>query len=349
MVPGELNERSLHLLKALVSRYIREGIPVGSKTLAQDANVSLSSASIRNVMAELEEAGFIRSPHTSAGRVPTDMGYRLFVDSVMTTSTGATEAQDANIINDVRSQLSVDKSPTELVESASNVLSTITRQAGLVLLPRNESLSFRQVEFLPLSSQRVLAILILDEHEVQNRIIHTDRDYSEAELQQAASFVNQHYSGRDVQEVKNALLSSMREDKSIIDQLMQAAIDFASKALEGVDKKSSDYVVAGQANLLDGSPEDMQRLRELFDAFQQKKDILHLMERCAQSDGVQIFIGEESGYEVLDDFSLITAPYESPGQPIGVLGVIGPTRMAYDRVVPIVDITARLLSNALKG
>ena len=347
-MPNELNERSLHLLKALVARYIREGIPVGSKTLAQDASVSLSSASIRNVMAELEEAGFIRSPHTSAGRVPTDLGYRLFVDSVMTTSATVT-SQDTGVIDNVRSQLSLDKSPTELVESASNILSNITHQAGLVLLPRNESLSFRQVEFLPLSSQRVLVILVLDEHEVQNRVIHTDRDYTEAELQQAASFVNQHYSGRDVQEVRSALLASMQEDKSVIDQLMQAAIDFASKALEGVEQQGSDYVVAGQANLLDGSPEDVYRLRELFDAFQQKKDILHLMERCAQSDGVQIFIGEESGYEVLDDFSLITAPYQSPGHPIGVLGVIGPTRMAYERVVPIVDITARLLSIALKG
>jgi len=347
-VPSELNERSLILLNALVARYIRDGLPVGSKTLAQDASVSLSSASIRNVMADLEDAGLIRSPHTSAGRVPTDMGYRLFVDSVMTSSAGIA-SQDSDVIDNVRSQLSLDKSPTELAGSASNVLSNITRQAGLVLLPRNESLSFRQVEFLPLSSQRVLVILVLDEHEVQNRVIHTDRDYTEEELQQAANFVNQHYSGREVQEVRGALLASMQEDKSVIDKLMQAAIDFASQALEGVDQQGSDYVVAGQANLLGGSPEDVHRLRELFDAFQQKKDILHLMERCAQSDGVQIFIGEESGYEVLDDFSLITAPYQSPGQPIGVLGVIGPTRMAYDRVVPIVDITARLLSNALKG
>lgn len=347
MIPAELNERSLHLLKALVARYIREGMPVGSKTLAQDSAVGLSSASIRNVMAELEEGGYIRSPHTSAGRVPTDLGYRLFVDSVVTTSD--VSARDSGIIDNVRSQLAGDMTQIERAESASTILSNITHQAGLVLLPRNESVSFRHLEFLPLSSQRVLAILVLDEQEVQNRVIHTDRDYSEAELQQAAAFVNQHYSGRGVHEVRGALLKSMQEDKSVIDQLMQSAIDFASQALEGIDQQRSDYVVAGQANLLDSHPEDVNRLRELFEAFQQKKDILHLMERCAQGDGVQIFIGEESGYEVLDDFSLITAPYQAPGQPIGVLGVIGPTRMAYDRVVPIVDITARLLSVAMKN
>ena len=359
MIPTEINERSLHLLKALVARYIRDGMPVGSKTLAQDSAVALSSASIRNVMAELEEAGYIRSPHTSAGRIPTDLGYRLFVDSVVTTSaTGSVDQSSSmfgsevygnEMIDNVRSQLSTSMSHSELAETASTVLSNITRQAGLVLLPRNESISFRQVEFLPLSNQRVLVILVLDEYEVQNRIIHTDRDYSEVDLQHAAAFVNQHYSGREVHEVRSALLASMQEDKSIIDQLMQSAIDFASKALEGVDQPRSDYVMAGQANLIDSHQEDVHRLRELFDAFQQKKDILHLMERCAQGEGVQIFIGEESGFEVLDDFSLITAPYQMPGQPMGVLGVIGPTRMAYERVVPIVDITARLLSAAMKG
>lgn len=353
MMPTEINDRSLHLLKALVARYIRDGMPVGSKTLAQDTAVALSSASIRNVMAELEEAGYIRSPHTSAGRVPTDLGYRLFVDSVVTTSAASLDQpnnkRDNDMIDSVRSQLSAGMSRSQLAESASTVLSNITRQAGLVLLPRNESISFRQVEFLPLSNQRVLVILVLDEHEVQNRIIHTDRDYSEADLQRAAAFVNQHYSGRDVHEVRHALFASMQEDKSIIDQLMQSAIDFASQALEGVEQPRSDYVMAGQANLIESHQDDVHRLRELFDAFQQKKDILHLMERCAKGDGVQIFIGEESGFEVLGDFSLITAPYQMPGQPMGVLGVIGPTRMAYERVVPVVDITARLLSVALKG
>jgi len=348
MTQTVLSDRSSHLLTTLVARYIRDGVPVGSKTLAQDAQLALSAASVRNIMAELEEAGFIRSPHTSAGRVPTDRGYRLFVDRVVTGS----RPSDSEAMESVRRQLpaeqwGVEMSAEKLAQSASTLLSSLTQQAGLVLLPRRQSMAFRQVEFLPLSSQRVLVILVLDEQDVQNHIIHTDRNYSQQQLQQAAAYVNRHYSGRDVQAVRSALLASMEEDKSVIDQLMQAAIDMASQALVSADQQQRDYIVAGQANLL-SEQDNVAHLRELFEAFQQKEDILHLMERCAASDGVQVFIGEEAGYEVLDDFSLITAPYQTQGQPIGVLGVIGPTRMAYDRVVPMVDITAQLLSAALK-
>jgi heat-inducible transcriptional repressor len=239
--------------------------------------------------------------------------------------------------------------PAKLAENASNLLSSLTHQAGLVLLPNSQAQSFRQLEFLPLSNQRVLAILVLGEQEVQNRIIHTDRDYSEAELQQAAGFVNHHFAGKSVATVQSELLQSMKEDRSTIDQLMQSAIDFASQALADVEEQGRDYILAGQSNLLANDHENMDQLRELFEAFQQKKDILHLMERCALAEGVQIFIGDESGYGVLDDFSLITAPYQQQGQSIGVLGVIGPTRMAYERVVPMVDITAKLLGAAMKN
>lgn len=349
MKSASLNERSLYILNTLVARYIRDGVPVGSKTLAQDSVVSLSAASIRNVMSELEEAGYISSPHPSAGRVPTGPGYRLFVDSVVTASTGPSSGQSAELIEVVRSQLNTDLAPAKLAENASNLLSSLTHQAGLVLLPDTQSQSFRQVEFLPLSNQRVLAILVLGEQEVQNRIIHTDRDYSEAQLQQAAGFVNHHYAGKSVTAVRASLLLSMEEDRSTIDQMMQAAIGFASQALADVEGQGRDYILAGQANLLASDHENMDHLRELFEAFQQKKDILHLMERCAQGEGVQIFIGDESGYDVLDDFSLITAPYQQQGQSIGVLGVIGPTRMAYERVVPMVDITAKLLGAAIKS
>ena len=348
MPQKELSERNLHLLTTLVDRFIRDGVPVGSKTLAQDATLKLSSASIRNIMAELEDGGYLASPHTSAGRVPTDRGYRLFVDSMVTTNVHAS----SDVQDKIKDEFSAGGSPARLAESASALLSDITQQAGLVLLPRSAKLQFRQLEFLPLSSKRVLAILVLNEHEVQNRVIHTDKDYSEEQLHQAAAFVNEHYSGRDVQDARGLLLASMREDKSVIDQLMQSAIDFASQALESVVPAESDYIIAGQAHLLGsqaGQSEDMQRLRDLFDAFQQKKDILHLMERCAHGHGIQVFIGEESGYQVLDDFSVITAPYQAGGEPVGVLGVIGPTRMAYEKVVPMVDITARLLSAALKG
>ncbi|MBT8149679.1 MAG: heat-inducible transcription repressor HrcA [Pseudomonadales bacterium] len=348
MPDKELSERNLHLLTTLVERFIRDGVPVGSKTLAQDAAVSLSSASIRNIMAELEDAGYLASPHTSAGRVPTDRGYRLFVDSMVTTDVRTAQGLQHKIQGELHGGLP----PAQLAESASALLSDITRQAGLVLLPRSASLHFRQVEFLPLSSKRILAILVLNEQEVQNRVINTEQDYSEEQLQRAAAFVNEHYAGREVNEVRELLLGSMREDKSVIDQLMQDAIDFASRALESVEPPSADYVIAGQANLLGsqmGQFEDMQRLRDLFEAFQQKKEILHLMERCAHGHGIQVFIGEESGYDVLDDFSVITAPYTAAGEPVGVLGVIGPTRMAYEKVVPMVDITAKLLTAALKG
>ncbi|MGB5326477.1 MAG: heat-inducible transcriptional repressor HrcA [Pseudomonadales bacterium] len=348
MPKNNLSERNLKLLNTLVERYIRDGVPVGSKTLALEPSIGLSAASIRNIMAELEEAGLLHSPHTSAGRVPTDRGYRLFVDSIVTTDVMST----SDLQEKIKVELKSDLAPAKLAESASSLLSELTQQAGLVLLPRSVALKFRQVEFLPLSSKRVLAIIVLNEQEVQNRVLHTEEDYSEEQLQRAAAFINEHYAGREVREVRELLLSSMRKDKSVIDQLMQSAIDFASRALDSVEPGGSDYVVAGQANLLEGQRgqfEDMEKLRDLFAAFQQKKDILHLMERCASGQGIQVFIGEESGYEVLDGFSVITAPYESAGQPVGVLGVIGPRRMAYERVVPMVDVTARLLSAALKS
>lgn len=349
MTPTELSERNLNLLRTLIQRYISDGVPVGSKTLSQDSSVALSPASVRNVMAELEEAGLISSPHTSAGRVPTDLGYRMFVDTVVT----ASSQQDEPFVEEVRTQLDAELAPTKLVESASGLLSAITSQAGLVTLPRVNQQYFRQIEFLPLSGQRVLTILVLNEQDVQNRIIQTNRDYSREELQRAADFINAHFVDHDLEAVRQQLLASMREDKSIIDQLMESALSVAAQAIEGVERQESDYVLAGQANLLqsgvDGGSADMQRLGELFQAFQQKKDILHLMERCAQANGVQIFIGEESGYEVLGDFSVVTAPYTSQGQTLGVLGVIGPTRMAYNRVIPMVDVTAKLLSAALKG
>ena len=358
----QLSERNLKLLTSLVERYIRDGVPVGSKTLSQE--VALSPASVRNVMAELEEAGLISSPHTSAGRVPTDLGYRLFVDTVVT----ANSPQDDSFVSEVQAHLKADMPAAKLVESASGLLSAITHQAGLVMLPRARSPSFRQIEFLPLSSQRVLVILVLNEQDVQNRIIHTDRNYTQDELHRAAVFINQHFSGGDLDAVRDSLLRSMREDKSVIDSPMQTAIDVAARALEQAGHEENDYVVAGQANLLQNqlgsapggqidSAEEMKRLGELFEAFQHKKDILHLMERCTRANGVQIFIGEESGYDVLGDFSVVTAPYSVDGQggkgvegqALGVLGVIGPMRMAYDRVIPMVDVTAKLLSAALKG
>lgn len=338
---GPLSDRSQQLLKYLVESYIRDGQPVGSKTLAQNCGLSLSSATVRNVMADLEAHGYIISPHTSAGRVPTSQAYRLFVDSLLTV-----EPVLDGKLSAFQSRISADMSPVELMEMTSNLLSSLTSQACLVTLPKCEVVQFRQVEFLPLSGSRVLVILVLNEQEVQNRIIHTQRIYSREELELAAELINKRYAGQPLSQVKSSILQGMHSDKDRIDHLMRAAMEVAGQAFEGAGQ--NDCVVSGQANLLEtAEPDSMSGLKDLFDAFQHKKDLLHLMDRCIEADGVQIYIGEEAGYEVLDDYSVITAPYHSGGRSVGVLGVIGPTRMAYERVIPIVDLTARLLSLAL--
>jgi len=338
-----LSDRGQQLLKVLVERYIREGQPVGSKILLEEAGLSVSTATVRNIMSDLEDSGYIASPHTSSGRIPTALGYRLFIDSLITM-----EPLEELDLQSLREEMDPDKSARELVESTSNLLSTITRQAGLVTLPRVDTAVLRQVEFLPLSGQRVLVILVTNEREVQNRIIHTDREYGDIELRQVANFINEKFVGKGLETVRAVLLQEMQADKDRIGVLLQSSIDIASQAFAD-ENDTSDYVLAGQGHLLGtAGPEGMSRLRELFDAFQYKKDILHLMDRCVQADGVQIFIGEESGYDMLDEFSVITAPYQSGVDTIGVLGVIGPTRMAYERVIPIVDITAKMLSTAFK-
>lgn len=340
-----ITERAQHLLKVLVDRYIREGQPVGSKTLAEETALGLSSATIRSVLADLEEHGYLRSPHTSAGRVPTVKGYRFFVDSLLTVQR---LDLDKAAYKQVKQQLSPDQNLNELVANASNLLSDITRMAGLVMLPKRERVLLRHVEFLPLSDKRVLVILVLNEHEVQNRIIYTDRVYSLSELQQAANFLMATYTGQDINVVRQQLVNTVQEEREHLGRLMQAAVEFASKALESPANNSKDYVIAGQNHLLQFADEaGVIRLRQLFEAFTQKQDILHLLDQCLNADGLQIFIGEESGYAALDECSLITAPYTFEGKPVGVLGVIGPTRMSYDRVISIVDITAKLLSAAL--
>lgn len=342
MVPTEISERAQILLKALVERHIRDGQPVGSSTLAKEAGLPVSAATVRNVMSELEERGLLHSPHTSAGRVPTAMGYRLFVDTLLQVQPLADEAVSA-----LRAELNPDKSSVELVQSASALLSSISAQAGLVTVPRQEALQLRQVEFLPLSGDRVLVILVINEREVQNRIIHVQRPFTEQQLRDAAAMVNQRFSGHPLYLVQERILAEMQEARSQIDSYLEAALDLASQALEQ-GESNEEYVVAGESRLLDNATvEEMLKLRELFDAFEQKKDLLHLLERCSRADGVQIFIGEEAGYEVFGDYSVVTAPYSDGARTLGVLGVIGPTRMAYERVIPIVDVTARMLSSAL--
>ncbi|WP_372748051.1 heat-inducible transcriptional repressor HrcA [Litorivivens sp.] len=348
MVADVLNDRAQKLLKVLVERYIREGQPVGSKTLLQDSGLPVSAATVRNIMAELEERGYVVSPHTSAGRMPTQRGYRFFVDSLITVS-----PLEGRILDNLKSELDAEKPSDELIASASQLLSSLTRQAGLVTLPSRHRLSLRQVEFLPLADNRILVILVVNQREVQNRVIRTERAFTESELKQAANYINQHYAGRDLDTIRDALLTAMRSDKDDIDRYMQASLDLAARALEmdGEGDRPAEYVLAGESQLLDAAtPDNLDKMRELFNAFARKKDILDLVDRCLLADGVQIFIGEESGYKAFGDFSVITAPYQlGDGRPLGVLGVIGPTRMAYERVIPMVDVTARMLSLALRA
>ena len=338
---AEISERARILLKTLVERHIRDGQPVGSSTLRAEAGLPVSAATVRNVMSDLEERGFLHSPHTSAGRVPTALGYRFFVDSLL-----QVRPLDDEAVARMRSELHPDKSSSELLQTASGLLSSITAQAGLVTVPRQEANQLRQVEFLPLSGDRVLVILVSNEREVQNRIIHTQRPFSESQLREAAAMVNQRFAGRPLARVKEQILHEMQEARSQIDSYLQASLDLASQALE--PEREEACMVVGESRLLgNATPEEMLRLRELFDAFEQKKDLLHLLERCGRAQGVQIFIGDEAGYDVFGNYSVITAPYNDGDRVLGVLGVIGPTRMAYERVIPVVDVTAKMLSSAL--
>jgi len=340
-----LNERTQHLLKALVERYIRDGQPVGSRTLARDAGLDLSPATVRNVMADLEEFGYLRAPHTSAGRVPTARGYRFFIDALL-----RLRPLDHKEVEILRQHIDQPvQSSTELAWSVSNLLSGVTQLAGIVMLPRRNVVTLRHVEFLPLSEQRVLVILVLNTQEVQNRIIQTRRPYNAEELQQAANYLNAQFAGQDIQQVRESLLGELREVRDSLDRLMEMVMEMAEQTFE-TTPDGEDYVVAGQTHLMQYTDlSDLDKLRQLFEAFNQKRDLLHLFDQCLHADGVQIFVGEESGFEVLKGCSVVTAPYSVEGQVLGVLGVIGPTRMAYDRVIPVVDVTARLLAAALDG
>lgn len=341
-LPAKLDERAHQLFKVLVECYIRDGQPVGSRTLSRGHGIALSPATIRNVMADLEELGLLVSPHTSAGRVPTVKGYRLFVDTMLNVQPLQGKAVEA-----LKKQFDPDMDAKELIRSASNVLSNITRLAGVVMLPRREGFSMRQIEFLPLAKRRILVILVINEKEVQNHVIHADRDYTHAELQQTANYINMNFSGKRVDEIVASLKRDLNETCNELQSLLQLVIrmvdDVAVKNVEG-----EDFVVDGQTNLMEVEDlSDMDKLKQLFDVFNRKRDILHLMDKCNKTDSMRIFIGQESGYKALEGCSLVTSSYTVEGELLGVLGVIGPTRMAYESVIPVVDVTARLLSAAL--
>lgn len=334
-----LSERAQILLKTLVERYIVEGQPVGSRALSKYSGLDLSPASIRNVMADLEEMGFIASPHTSAGRVPTARGYRFFVDTLLTI-----KPLDIVQINQLEGQLHSENTQ-KLVTSASHILSDLTRFAGVVMTPRRSS-GFRHIEFLRLSDKRILLILVTPEGDVQNRIIFTDKSYTPAELVEAANILNQNYAGFTFAEVRKRIQDELKRLREDMTQLMTAALEAGSQA---VSESVEDVVISGESNLLDiqDLSSNMASLRRLFDLFERKTGLLQLLDISNRAYGVQIFIGGESGLVPLDECSVVTASYEVDGQIVGTVGVIGPTRMAYERVIPIVDITAKLLSSAL--
>ena len=340
------NDRAQYLLRVLIQRYIREGIPVGSRTLSRDSGLDLSPATIRNVMSDLEELGLVSAPHTSAGRVPTQRGYRVFVDTLIRYKTPKGRA-----IKELEHELGDQPDSSDnIAHKVSDMLSRLTSLAGVVSVPKGTHATLRQIEFLALSDNRVLAILVINDHEVQNRILLTDRPHTDSELVQAANFINQNYAGHELSTIRERLVEDLEQIRDSMNQAMIDIVAVAQSAMAGATEAKPEYVLAGQRNLMDFEElSDIETLRRLFDAFSQKRVMIDLLDRSIDANGVQVFIGEESGYQILDDCSVVTAPYKIDDDNIGVLGVIGPTRMAYDRVVPIVDVTARLLSTAFNS
>jgi len=338
-----LNERSQQLFKVLVEHYISDGQPVASKALSNDGKINLSPATVRNVMADLEDLGLIISPHTSAGRVPTPQGYRLFVDNLITVKPLRGQA-----VEKLRSEMGIDDSQGALISRASSVLSGMTRMAGVVTIPRREAVILRHIEFLPLTSNRILVILVVNEQEVQNRVIHTERGFTESELVKTANYLNQEFMGKDLSQIRQSVLERMKQERDDMQEIMKMAIQMTDNVVD--EKNSEDFVMAGQTNLMDyAEMANMEKLRTLFDAFNAKRDVLHVLDQSIQAEGMQVFIGEESGYSAFEGCSVITSPYKVSEEVVGVLGVIGPTRMAYDKVIPLVDVTAKLLGSLLSS
>ena len=337
-----MDERARFLLKTLVERYIAEGQPVGSRTLSKASGMDLSPATIRNVMADLEDMGLVASPHISAGRIPTARGYRIFVDTMLTT-----KQPDERVIKEIQQQIELPAQghPKEVLAGAVNVLSELSQFAGVVITPKRNT-AIRHIDFLRLSPRRILVIIVALDGDVQNRIILTANDYAQNELVQAANYINTNFTGKPFEYVRKQLEGEVESLRSEIVDLMRSAVN-ASTSQEG--GAAGQVMVSGERNLLEVSDlaENLGSLRKLFHLFEQKTQWLQLLDVSDKAEGVRIFIGGESHVVPIDELSIVTAPYEIDGQIVGKLGVIGPTRMAYDRMVQIVDITSRLVSNAL--
>ena len=331
-----LDDRAKLLLKVLVERYIADGQPIGSRTLSRSSGLELSPATIRNVMADLEELGLIASPHTSAGRIPTARGYRLFVDTMLTAQRQALVAP----------QLPAEQ-PQKVIANAAHLLSNLSQFVGVVMAPKRSSV-FKQIEFVKLSERRVLVIIVAPDGDVQNRVMFTDSELDSSQLIEAANYLNSHYAGLDIEQVRERLRTEVEQLRSQVADLMQAAVNISAEALSPATQEEQ-VVMAGQSNLLAVSDfsHDMHNLRRAFDLFEQKTQILRLLDFSSQAEGVRIFIGGESHIVPIEELSVVSAPYEVDGQIVGTLGVIGPTRMPYDKMIQIVDITSKLVSNAL--
>ncbi len=337
--PDQLAPRARHLLRTLIARYIQDGEPVGSQTLARVAGLEVSPATIRNILGDLEDLGLLASPHTSAGRVPTAHGYRVFVDSLLQMQPPG-EGELARL----RQELAGGGSTQALLGSASELLSAMSHFVGVVSAPRREQFAFRQIDFVALDGRRVLAILVFADNEVQNRVIETRQEFAPGQLEQVANYLNAHFAGLPMAEIRTRLLLELRDARSELEQLLAHSIELAEQALQPA---ADDMLVAGQTRLMGVQDlSDLERLRELFELFSSKREILQLLERTIQAPGVRIFIGEETGMMPLQGVSLVTAPYTANGQVLGVLGVIGPKRMAYDRMIPLVQATADVLGAA---
>jgi len=343
----EIGEREQQIFRLLVQQYIDDGNPVGSRTLSKMPGVNVSAASVRNVMGDLEELGLLASPHTSAGRVPTCDGFRFFVDTMM-----QVQPLHRKQVVDLQTVLNPDQNESAILKQATDHLSSFTNMAGVVTLPKRDASIFRHIEFLPLTEKRVLVILVVNEKNVQNRILTLDRDYKKEELQEIANYLNSKYAGQDLEALRDEIRTELQSTRESMNKQMEQMISMAGRVFDSDDPEATedDVIVSGQTNLMNFSElSDMQSLRELFEAFNHKRDIYHVLERCISADGVQIFIGQESGYDALGMCSLVTSAYKVDGELVGILGVVGPTRMAYDRIVPIVDVTSKLLSAALNS
>lgn len=339
-----LDKRAQILLKTLVEHYISEGQPIGSRALLQHSGLEVSPATIRNVMSDLEELGFVASPHTSAGRIPTQKGYRLFVDSLLTV-----QPLEQTKVQQLQHELNANNAanPQELINTAASLLSGLTQFAGLVMLPKPDKLILKHLEFLPLADKRILLIIVMSDGNVQNRVLMTEKAYSASELIEASNYFNAHFSGHAIEQVQAKLHAEITAMQADISRLMAAAVEASSRALGNQES----IVITGERNLLqiDDLSTNVTTLRKLFDLFEQRTSLLQLLDYSQKAQAMQIFIGGESGVVPLDECSMVTAPYALNGKIVGTLGVIGPTRMAYERVIPIVDITAKLLSNALSN